>query len=176
MNENRRFQESYLRLKTLHWRHACLPQLGLASPAIAVVEDWDGLAGWLAGCLSCWGPLIMDLFEWIKTRPWLYKYPQIMCPIIVVASSKQRSSRWLQHGYFYTSRHLMSASKWALHVEGLDLTAASKQRTRCYVTSLCNKGGAKLQHLTLTPLSSFQPVPATLAVTPGWSADCMWVA
>lgn len=45
-----------------------------------------------------------------------------MCPIIVFASSKQRSSRWLQHGYFYTSRHLMSASKWALHVKGLDLT------------------------------------------------------
>lgn len=126
MNENRRFQESYLRLKTLHWRHACLT--ASARPCLPCHRcgrrlRWTGwLAGWLAGCLSCWGPLIMDLFEWIKTRPWLYKYPQIMCPIIVFASSKQRSSRWLQHGYFYTGRYLMSASKWALHVEGLDLT------------------------------------------------------
>lgn len=112
-SENRRFQEPYLRLKTLHWRHLslcvsldislslCSP---LPSPRHKIEMDWP----LLAGCLSFWLPLIMDLFEWIRARPRLYKYLQIMCPIIVFASSKQRSSTWPRCSYFYTGWHLMN--------------------------------------------------------------------
>lgn len=64
----------------------------LPVPLLLLRMEMDWLAGWQAACLA--GHPVMDLFEWIKTGPWLYKYPQIMCPIIVFTSTKQRSSRW----------------------------------------------------------------------------------
>ncbi len=139
MNENRCFQESYLVLKTLHWRHhCCLP----CCASIAVVEGGNGLAGWLAGCLSGWqtGHPVMDLFEWIKTGPWLYKYPQIMCPIIVFTSTKQRSSRWFiisTIGIFTPAGIEPGRMEWVLHMESLStLSGTSKFRTWCTVDYL----------------------------------------
>lgn len=122
VNENRCFQESYLVAKNSPLTPS--PPASSAPPCCPCIAaavgrwKWTGWLVWQAACLA--GHPVMDLFEWIKTGPWLYKYPQIMCPIIVFTSTKQRSPRWFiisTIGIFTPAGIEPGLMEWTLHTK-----------------------------------------------------------